>query len=212
MEGEWHTSHRIEEVSNLIILLREYKINTITRNVMRCNNRDDLLNLSFILKIPIFSEVYWPSQTSMMQCFFSENRQWVLTQWVKQKINLEVVGASLASVTQVKWARFSWEVCKGAVSCPSRGCFGAESPYKSCLASTSVIDWLKIYLHLVVFFFPFFFYFLYVLSLRALKKIGHCIQIWNSAALLAIIMCYFKWYKTDFVFSLFAVKLEFSKS
>ena len=58
MEGEWHTPHRIEEVSNLIILLREYKINTITRNVMRCNNRDDLLNLSFILKIPIFSEVY----------------------------------------------------------------------------------------------------------------------------------------------------------
>ena len=32
MEGEWHTLHRIEEVSNLISLLREYKTNTITRN------------------------------------------------------------------------------------------------------------------------------------------------------------------------------------
>ena len=27
-------------------------------NAMRCNNRDDLLQLNFILKISIFSEVY----------------------------------------------------------------------------------------------------------------------------------------------------------
>ena len=39
MEGEWHTLHRIEEVSNLISLLRECETNTITRNAMRCNNR-----------------------------------------------------------------------------------------------------------------------------------------------------------------------------
>ena len=32
MEGEWYTLHRIEEVSNLISLLPEYKTNTITRN------------------------------------------------------------------------------------------------------------------------------------------------------------------------------------
>ena len=29
-----------------------------TRNATRCNNRDDLVHLSFILKIPIFSEAY----------------------------------------------------------------------------------------------------------------------------------------------------------
>ena len=29
-----------------------------TRNAMRCNNRDDLLHLSFTLKISIFSEAY----------------------------------------------------------------------------------------------------------------------------------------------------------
>ena len=46
MEGEWHTLHRIEEVSNLINLLREYEANTITRNAMCCNNCYDLLNLS----------------------------------------------------------------------------------------------------------------------------------------------------------------------
>ena len=70
MEGEWHTLHRIEEVSNLISLLRECETSTITRNAMRCNNCDDLLNLSFILKIPIFSEVYLPSRTYMVQHFF----------------------------------------------------------------------------------------------------------------------------------------------
>ena len=69
MEGEWHTLHRIEEVSNLISLLREYNANTITANAMRCNNRYNLLNLSFILKIPTFSKVYLPSRTYMVQRF-----------------------------------------------------------------------------------------------------------------------------------------------
>ena len=45
MKGEWHILYRIEEVSNLINFLREYETNTITRNAMRCNNRDDLLHL-----------------------------------------------------------------------------------------------------------------------------------------------------------------------
>ena len=40
MEGEWHTLHRVEEVKNLISLLREYERNTITINAMRCKNRD----------------------------------------------------------------------------------------------------------------------------------------------------------------------------
>ena len=71
MEGEWHTLHRIEEVSNLISLLREYEANTITRNAMR-NNRYDLLNLSFILNIPIFSKVYLPSRTYMVKPFFAK--------------------------------------------------------------------------------------------------------------------------------------------
>ena len=70
MEGEWHTLHRIEEVSNLISLLREYETNNITRNTMRCNNCDDLLYLSFILKIPIFTEVYLPGETYMVQRVF----------------------------------------------------------------------------------------------------------------------------------------------
>ena len=39
-----------------------------TRNATRCNNRDDLLHLSFPLKILIFSEAYIkPSRTSMME-------------------------------------------------------------------------------------------------------------------------------------------------
>ena len=54
MEGEWHRLHRIEEVSNLISLLQVDEENTLIKNAMRFNSRDDLLNLSFILKIPIF--------------------------------------------------------------------------------------------------------------------------------------------------------------
>ena len=65
MEGEWHTSHRIEELSNFISFLREYETNTITRNGMRRNNRDNLLKLSFILKIPTSSEVYLSSRTNI---------------------------------------------------------------------------------------------------------------------------------------------------
>ena len=39
-----------------------------TRNAARCNNRDDLANLSFILKV--FSEAYLESsRTSMMKLF-----------------------------------------------------------------------------------------------------------------------------------------------
>ena len=40
---------------------------------MRYNNRDDLLQLSFILKISIFSEVYTkPSRTTMMEVLLQE--------------------------------------------------------------------------------------------------------------------------------------------
>ena len=63
MESEWHTLHRIEELSNFITFLREYETNTIPRNGMRCNNRDNLLKLSFILKIPTSSEVFLSSRT-----------------------------------------------------------------------------------------------------------------------------------------------------
>ena len=90
MEVEWHTLHRIEEVSNLISFLREYETNTITRNAMRCNNGDDLFNFRFILKISIFSEVFLPSRIFMVQRFFCENRQWVLTERVIQENNLGV--------------------------------------------------------------------------------------------------------------------------
>ena len=71
---EWHTLHRIEGVSNLISLLREYETNARTRNATHCNNHDDLLNLRFILKIPIFSEVYLTSRIYMVQRYFCENR------------------------------------------------------------------------------------------------------------------------------------------
>ena len=37
---------------------------------MRCDNRDDLLNLSFILKIPIFSEVLLPISFAKIICGF----------------------------------------------------------------------------------------------------------------------------------------------
>ena len=41
---------------------------TITRNATRFNNRDDLLHVSFTLKISIFSEAYKEtSRTSMME-------------------------------------------------------------------------------------------------------------------------------------------------
>ena len=75
MEGESHTLHRIKEVSNLIGFLREYETNTITRNAMPCNNCNDLLNLSFILKIPIFLEVFLLSRTYIVQRCFCENCQ-----------------------------------------------------------------------------------------------------------------------------------------
>ena len=41
---------------------------TQQENAMRCNNRDDLLELSFTLEISIFSEAYiYSSRTSMME-------------------------------------------------------------------------------------------------------------------------------------------------
>ena len=73
MEGEWHTSHCIKEESNLISFLREYKANTTIRNVMRRNNRYDLLNFSSILKIPT---LYLPSRTYMVQPFFVKIVSW----------------------------------------------------------------------------------------------------------------------------------------
>ena len=39
-------------------IFREFTIQSWTRNAMRCNNRDDLLQLSFTLKISIFSKAY----------------------------------------------------------------------------------------------------------------------------------------------------------
>ena len=90
MEVEWHTLHRIEEVSYLISFLREYETNTITRHAMRCNNGHDLFNFRFILKISIFSEVFLPSRIFMVQRCFCENRQWVLTERVIQENNLGV--------------------------------------------------------------------------------------------------------------------------
>ena len=65
MEREWHTLYSIEKVSNLISFCE----NAITRNAMRRNNHHNLLSLSFILKIPIFSEVLLPSQTYIVQRF-----------------------------------------------------------------------------------------------------------------------------------------------
>ena len=42
-----------------------------TKNTTRCNNHDDLLNLDFTLKIPIFSEAcIQPIRTSMMELLF----------------------------------------------------------------------------------------------------------------------------------------------
>ena len=65
MESEWHTLHRIEELSNFISFFLDYEANTITRNGMRCNNHDNLLKLSFILKIPTSSEVFLSSRTNI---------------------------------------------------------------------------------------------------------------------------------------------------
>ena len=126
MEREWHTLHRIEEVSYLISLLREYETNTITRNTVRCNNRDDLLNLSFHLKIPNFSEVYLPSWTYMVQHFFWENRQWVLTKGVIQETNLVAARgkSSKPNPSEVSFVQLGG--LGGTESCPSQGCFGAE--------------------------------------------------------------------------------------
>ena len=73
MAGEWHTLHRIEQVSNLIRLLREYETNTLRKNAIVCSNCDDLLNLSFILKIPIFSETYLPSRTKWCSVFLRKS-------------------------------------------------------------------------------------------------------------------------------------------
>ena len=80
--AKWHILHHIEEVSNLISLLREYEANTITRNVMRCNNRYGLLNLSFILKFPTFSKVYLPSRTYMAQLFFRKKASSHIFDWI----------------------------------------------------------------------------------------------------------------------------------
>ena len=90
MEEEWHTLHRIEEVSNLIGFLREYEANTITRNNMRYNNRNGLFNLSFILKIPTFSLVFLSSRIYMMPRFCLRKSSVGFNPGVVQKKNLGV--------------------------------------------------------------------------------------------------------------------------
>ena len=53
---------------NFLILITAVILQLKQENAMRYNNRDDLLQLSFTLKISIFSEVYMqPSWTSMME-------------------------------------------------------------------------------------------------------------------------------------------------
>ena len=50
------------------LMLNLNLIEKITRNAARCNNRDDLANLGFILKVSVFSEAYLePSRPSMMK-------------------------------------------------------------------------------------------------------------------------------------------------
>ena len=42
----------------------------VARNAVRCNDREDLASLSFILKLLVFSEAYLePSRTSMVKPF-----------------------------------------------------------------------------------------------------------------------------------------------
>ena len=45
--------------------LIKYKVQIKTRNATSCNNRDDLLHLSFTLKISIFSEAYNIAQSNI---------------------------------------------------------------------------------------------------------------------------------------------------
>ena len=97
---------------------------------MRYNNRDDLLYLNLMLNIPVFSEMYLPSRTCMVQRLFSENRQWVLTQGVIQENNLGVGRDESSKPNPSEVSEVQLVGLGGAVSCPSQGCFGAEPPYK----------------------------------------------------------------------------------
>ena len=170
MEGEWYTLHHIEKVSNLISLLREYEKNTLTRNAMRCNNRDDLLNLSLILKISIFSEVGLPSLAYMLRCFFCKNSQWVLIPGVIQKNNLGVGRgeSSKPNPSEVSSVQLRGLGGRGCCKLPQPGVFGGGAPSQKLFG---FLKCLAFYSHLVVLFFLFYFYFLYVLFLRALKNL-----------------------------------------
>ena len=97
---------------------------------MRYNSRDELLYLNFILKIPIFSEMYLPSRTYMVQHLFSENRQWVLTLGLIQENNLGIGRGGSSKPNPSEVSEVQLVGLGGAVSCPSQGCFGAEPPYK----------------------------------------------------------------------------------
>ena len=114
-----------------ISLLREYEANAIKINVMCCNSRSDLHNVSFILKIPIFSELYLRSRIYMVHCFFSKN---ILILGVIQENNLGVGRSESSKPSQCKVSYVQLGGLASAVSCPSQGSFGAEPPYKNCLA------------------------------------------------------------------------------
>ena len=51
-------SPQAKESRQCLTVIEKVKIQNITRNSLRCNNRNDLLHLSYTLKISIFSEAY----------------------------------------------------------------------------------------------------------------------------------------------------------
>ena len=67
----FYLTHGNKRISNRNLFLMWHILQQIEikiRNAMRCDNRNDLLHLSFTLKISMFSEAYvWPSRISMMK-------------------------------------------------------------------------------------------------------------------------------------------------
>ena len=51
-------SMQLNALNRLRAYIGNKEMQILTRNAMRCNNRDDLLHLSYTLKISIFSEAY----------------------------------------------------------------------------------------------------------------------------------------------------------
>ena len=117
-----------------ISLLREYETNTTTRNVQQ--ETQSVVTIAMICstlasswKFKSFQSCIYPVEYIWWSAFFAKI---VLISGVIQENNSGVGRDESSKPHPNKVSYVQLGGLMGAVSCPSRGCFGTEPPYKNC--------------------------------------------------------------------------------